>query len=324
MVPRIALCTLLLCASASAGNREPEVLGGPCRPEGSTVDHGWHALVTRYLQEERRGDIGPSIETAKQIVRGRCSSEHWWLQLAESLTRAGRIQEAIATLEELYERRSNAVEERLRSKESPLRKLAATEEFRRSDLAPRLSTNREALRKRLANARARLAEGSRPPQNYIAKNACPFECCGFGTWRVTEDTVLYDRPGGNSVLGRVRIGESVEALTGEVHLHPRPVRVRFAGHDQFPAEEGQVVFLLDYLGEGMGRVWLNGKVFDMDITAVRAQCTFAGPGCWGEFLDSRDSDSVREATWWVQIKTRAGVTGWTRETAHFTGADRCG
>jgi hypothetical protein len=315
---------LLLYASAVARTREAEVLGGPCIAETSGGHQGWHALVMRYSQEERRGDTAASVDTAKQIVRGRCSSEHWWLQLAESLTRAGRIQEAIATLEALYERRSNALEERLRSKESPLRNLTGAQEFRRSDLASRLTYSRKALQERLAEARAKLNEGSRPRKSYVAKNACPFECCGFGTWPVTKDTVLYDEPGGTSATGRVAKGETVEALTGEVHLRPRAVRVRFSAGDVFPAQEGQVMYLLDYLGEGMGRVWLNGKVVETDVTGVRAQCTFAGTGCWGEFLDSRDTNWVREAIWWVQVKSPGGFTGWTRETAHFTGADRCG
>jgi len=321
------LWPLVVCMAAAAQNPETAVLGGPCLDEGDAGVAGlqeWHGLVSRHSEALRRGDRAAAIDLAKRIVRSRCSNEYWWLKLAESLVEVNRLEESVAALDALYSRGSNAVDRGLRAPESPMNRLLESDAYRRSALAAKLAAGRRALEDRRKEARARLAAGPRPTADYIAKKACPFECCRFGSWSVLEDTMLYDRPGGMRVVGRAVKGGRVEALTGEVHLRPLPVRVRFGPPNGFPAGEGSIVFLLDYRGEGYGRVWVNGKIVDADILSVQEHCAFAEPGCWGEFVKPKDSGRQRGGIWWVQVKTLDGAVGWTREVGRFGGMDGCG
>ncbi|MEX2261311.1 MAG: hypothetical protein WD696_05135, partial [Bryobacteraceae bacterium] len=244
--------------------------------------------------------------------------------LAESLVEMDRLEESVAALDALYARESNAIDRRLRMPNSPLNRLLESDAYRRSALAARRAADGRALEKRRSEARAKLAAEPRPPIDYVAKQACPFECCGFGSWSVLKDTTLYDSPGGTRPVSRVAKGEKVEALTGEVHLRPTPVRVRFGSLYGFTAEEGSIVFLLDYTGEGHGHVWVRGKIVDAEIATVDEHCAFPGPGCWGEFINPDDAGQQHKRVWWVQVKTRGGAVGWTREVQHFGGMDRCG
>jgi hypothetical protein len=123
---------------------------------------------------------------------------------------------------------------------------------------------------------------------------------------------------------RASKGDRVEALTGEVHLRPLPVRVRFSSPYGFTAPEGSIVYLLDYLGEGSGHVWINGKIVDSEIVAVQEHCTFPGVECWGEFVAGEDARTRSDAVWSVKVKLRSGAAGWTRDAGHFGGIDKCG
>ncbi len=322
----VVLWSLVLCAGA-ARSPETEVLGGPCLEEGETGASGsqeWHGLVSRHADAVRRGARDEAIALAKRIVRSRCSNEFWWLKLAESLVELNRLEESVAVLEALYSRGSNAVDRRLRTPESPLNRLLESNVYRRSALAAKLAADRRALEQRRKEARLRMGAALRPPDDYVAWKACPFECCRFGTWSVLADTALYDRPGGTRVVGRAIKGERVEALTGEVHLRPLPVRVRYGPPGGFPAAEGSIVFLLNYLGEGYGRVWVNGGIVDAEILSVQEHCAFPKAACWGEFVNPADAGRERAGVWWVQVKTADGAAGWTKEVERFGGMDGCG
>ena len=316
LAPSVFL-VLVLSAGLFAQSPEPAALGGPCAAE--PMGPGWHQLVSRYTQEIKSGNKHEAIELAKQIVRGSCSNEYWWIKLASSLAELNRMTESVAVLDALYARKSNTIDAELRKPDSPLRKLAGSEAFRKSALAMNLRKDRRELYKRRTAAEARFTNQRHPPGQYVAKKACPFECCGFGTWSVAKDTALFDSPGGTQAVGRAPKGEKVEALTGEVHLSPIPVVVRHG------ANPGSIVFLLDNLGEGFAHIWINGKVTEAEIIGVQEECTFPGPTCWGEFLHPEDADRKREdAVWWIRIKTRNGIIGWTKQADHFGGMDRCG
>jgi len=318
-------CVFLLCLPAASQSPEAAVLGGPCLDEGDPGFaglHVWHGLVSRH-EALRAGDRETAVELARQIVRSRCSNEHWWLRLAEDLVEANRLQESVAALDAFYARQSNAVDRRLRTPDSPLHGLLESDVFQRSPLAEKLAADRRALEQRRNEARAKLAAGPRPPANYVARPACPGEYCQFGPWTTLLDTALYDKPGGAQVVAQASKGERVEGLTGEVHLRPLPVRVRFESPYGFTAETGSIVFLLDYLSESHGRVWLDGKIVESEVMAVYEHCAFPGPDCWGEFVHPDDAGrQMMGGVWWVQIKTRDGKLGWTRESSHFSGWSR--
>jgi hypothetical protein len=149
----------------------------------------------------------------------------------------------------------------------------------------------------------------------------------YRTWDVLADTVLYAEPKSQKVVGRITKGENGEGLTGEVHLTPAP-----AGVLDTPPESnvppGSIVFVLDNLGEGYARVWHEGRILDLSVyLGVRQQCTFPGAeeGCWGEWLDPMDPSQPWPAgVWWVQVRSRSGVTGWTIVQDNFGNMDGCG
>ncbi len=162
-----------------------------------------------------------------------------------------------------------------------------------------------------------------PPELYVAKNACPFECCTFRSWSVTADTVLYDKPNGTKVVGRAVKGTRATGLTGEVHLRPAPVIVRFPNPEGFRAKPGTIVYLLNYTGEGHGVVWHNGKLVDGEVMSVAEHCPNPEAECWGEFVNSEDAGSQRKHEWWVKVRTSKGVVGWTKQSDNFGDKDSC-
>ena len=325
---KLFLCLFSALTVIDAQSPEIAVLGGSCEPR-KELDRSWQDLVTRHRQAERSSDREATLTLAKEIVRGNCDSDYWWFKLAANYLDLNRPADAVATLEALRARGANAIHWRLDKPDPATRRILATPEYRNSPLARQLAADRQARDRRLARARARLAALPHPPEDYVAKQACPFECCGFGTWTVSKDTPLYDRPFGTREVGRAPQGTKVLGVTGEVHLRPAPVLVRLPDPEGFTAKPADVVYVLDYTGEGYGRIWQDGKIVDGFIAGASEICLFPEKEtCWGEYINAEDAPRDRarlgRGTWWVKIKTPAGVTGWTRETGNFAGIDRCG
>ena len=126
------------------------------------------------------------------------------------------------------------------------------------------------------------------------------------------------------MIGKAIKQQRVLGLTGEVHLRPLPVMVRFSSPEGLHAEERSIVYLLDNLGEGHGRVWIAGKIVESEIVSVMEICAFPGPGCWGEFVNPDDAGQQGKGIWWVKVETPSGTVGWTNQAGHFGDIDRCG
>ncbi|MCX6613807.1 MAG: hypothetical protein NTW74_23545 [Acidobacteria bacterium] len=303
---------------------EQSVLGGACLAETkqSLAElQSWQGWVTQYREDMKAGRRPEALELARKLVRSRCSNEHWRFQLVELLTEMKRPEEAIAVIEGFYDRGSNAVESRLVG----LKQLTDSQTFKKSKFAAKIEADRQAASKRKSEAQLKMAAMAGHAKQYVAKRACPFECCRYGQWEATEGIVLYDRPGGNAEIVRVAKGEKVVAVTGEVHLEPIPVLVRFTSPYGFSAPVGSIVFLLDRKGEGHGNVWVNGKIVDAEQMWVQNVCRVGGTECWGEFVVPEDEKKMQqESEWWVSIRTRSGKVGWTKEARKFSGIDGCG
>lgn len=168
---------------------------------------------------------------------------------------------------------------------------------------------------------ANLFAQSLPPKIYIDKGACPFECCIYRDWTVNQNTPLLDQPNGKKIVGRVKKGEKIKALTGEVHTVPQTLEVVF---DYKQYKTGDVLYLLTYLGEGSNKVWFRGKVYDEDLffihnAAVKyTGCDHPSEKCWGRLKTEKNS------TWWIQIEFNHGKKGWTKESQNFGNMDACG
>jgi len=148
-----------------------------------------------------------------------------------------------------------------------------------------------------------------PPALYISKGACPFEGCVYRRWTARRALDVVDRPGGTRVVDRLRASEPVDALTGEVHC--RPLRMVATRDHPEPGSyeptspriaKGETFYLLHYLGEGAWKIWFRGAV--TQIEGVPA------------------GSPLPETTWWAQIRTERGITGWVIATGNFDGQDQ--
>jgi hypothetical protein len=166
----------------------------------------------------------------------------------------------------------------------------------------------------------------KPPQHYVAKGACPFECCRYGSWTVLAETELVSAPGSRRVVGMASAGTAVTALTGEVHAAPDPVVVLKDGGpsgDTEPGDlpKGSIAFILDTGGEGYGEVYSRGKILNVFI-GVSQYCFEITDGCWGETLLPRSKQ--KDQVWWIKIRLANGIIGWTNKRYNFGNNDACG
>ena len=315
-------------ASPPEGSAEEKLLGAPCRGryQRSPQTRAAQRAIDRKLRAAvKQGDFPAALAMRKELIRYRCHYQVLWFYLAEMYVELGNNEDAIAVLDYLYEKKNNEVDRRLRTEGNALHPLAQSQEFQRSALAGKLSQARAQLDERKQEYRKKLEalpQGKKPARDYVAKDACPFECCTFQIWDVYADTILYDKPRGEKVVACVGKGERVEGLTGEVHIRPIAVAVRHSlPYANVPA--GAIVFLLDYLGEGIRRVWLDGKVLELDIHGnIHDHCPFPDKRCWGEYVYPVTEDE-RSGAWWVKVKTGDGVVGWTKNHKNFGNIDAC-
>ena len=103
----------------------------------------------------------------------------------------------------------------------------------------------------------------KPPNVYIDKGACPFECCTYRGWVAHTDVTLLDSPNGKKVVGQIKKGEKVLALTGEVHSVPQRVIAKY-DYPEAGIKTGDTIYVLHYEGEGYCKVWHEGKVVDLE------------------------------------------------------------
>jgi hypothetical protein len=160
-----------------------------------------------------------------------------------------------------------------------------------------------------------------PPAQYIDKGACPFECCVYRAWHTKADTVAYAQPDKTTkVVGFLKAGTMVEAITGEVHSTP----VRFVikkPHAEY--KPGDVLWVYTYLGEGSFKIWRHGSMHAEDLGfspyggSPGARCENANQ-CWGEL------EKELKFTWWVKVRSQEGWEGWSNQPEHFGNKDACG
>ena len=114
---------------------------------------------------------------------------------------------------------------------------------------------------------------------------------------------LVDQPNGKKVVARIHKGEEVQALTGEVHSIPLRVVAKQDDPDA-GVKAGDVIYVLNYIGEGAWKVWHNGKLVVVE--------------------NFSDKGPYPRSTWWVKLKTKSGIVGWTTSHGNFSNQDACG
>jgi hypothetical protein len=170
-----------------------------------------------------------------------------------------------------------------------------------------------------------------PPEPFIDREVCPFECCTYRTWTALAPIPVYGREAaaGHPVWTLER-GEQFLAQGGNVHLSRVGVAVVVDTFSLLGLQDtirpthvdaGDSLFVLSFLGEGSYRIWYRGRVW------------ISGELWPGEREDTAKWHSryptklIREpiAHWWVRIRGRSGRSGWIlMDDAPVDGADACG
>jgi hypothetical protein len=85
---------------------------------------------------------------------------------------------------------------------------------------------------------------------------------------------------------------------------------------------GDTLGVFTYVGEGAYKLRRAGAIHANDPLR---EAMLATPGTGCDQRNACDGVMLRKpvATWWAQIRTDQGLTGWTTDTKNFDGRDRC-
>lgn len=311
----VTLCAGLVSVRPAASVQQRYDLGGPCEEQS-----GWNKWGELGAAERAR-DWDHVVALQREVVRAGCNNEYGWYGLVDALLKARRPEEASSVLQEMDARGFDINPALIEDTFPQIVGFMRSKEFTASALAlkiKRLESISDERRAKFQVVLSRMPPSEKPPENYVAKGVCPFECCRYGTWTVLQDTELVSNPGSSRIVGKAGKGSRVVGVTGEVHLRPEPVLVLVDG----PLPKNTIAFTLDYVGEGYGNVYTHGKVVFVETYFGYARyCFRPSQSCWGETL--LPSGKGPEAIWWVKIQLADGTVGWTDKTNNFGGKDAC-
>lgn len=157
----------------------------------------------------------------------------------------------------------------------------------------------------------------KPALPKIVEKACPFEGCQFGRWSATDEVQLLSTwKEDRKPVTTIAKGEAVTAVTGiHVTFEPSEYEVT-APMPDYGLKPGDTIFGYMYYGEGYFSAWFNGYwVEQFDGSGISTPNGGCNRNCTAK--------QVKEGRfeWWVQIKTKDGTIGWTKDTDKFDGKD---
>jgi hypothetical protein len=309
--------TILIVSMGFVSNAQP--ISGDCNDSVMLGSERWPELKRsmRSVREHvKAGENDSAIELQHEVVSMQCHNPYQRYYLAELMVAAEDFDGAVSQLLQLDDLRVNGLEVRLQNPKNALHSVMASEAYAGSDLERRIAERKRAHAIRQHEFLSQLAglpSGQRPQDPYMATAVCPFECCRFGRWSVLEDTSLYSTKETSNQIAVAKRGTHPEGLTGDLHLQPLAVGVVHPVSVLDPPatiEPGEIVFLLDTMGEGYRHVWHAGVVRTVDAAgSVRAACAFPGEDCWGEWL--KPLAEQPEPVWWVKVRLEDGREGWS-------------
>jgi hypothetical protein len=166
-----------------------------------------------------------------------------------------------------------------------------------------------------------------PPLPFEDPGACPFEGCVYREWTAKVPVqVRAERRIDAPVSYELQSGEKITAVTGVVvtleagrvqFREPRDLR---SSSGEIHIEPGETLYLLTYEGEGFTKAWFNGKLYqDVDtVDFYNAVCDIEPNRCAGKIIEQSKTE------WWIQVRNRSGLVGWTHEPEKFDGKDAIG
>lgn len=306
------LLILAFTLSASAYD-----LGGKCEPVFKATNDPW----TELRAAEAAKDWQKVVRLKKVYVRNMCDNDHRWLDLANNLLKINKSNETTEILGDLHKKGYELKAENLKFFPE-LVKHINSKQFRESEAGQALTKaegESKARRKAFQEQLAKLGSSMKPPSEYLAKDVCPFECCTYREWTVEKNVTLFDLPRGSKNTSELKQGEKVNGVTGQVYVRPTAVGIVF---DHPPFKKGDIVFLLDYQGEGYFHYWHQGKIGSDELSGASEDCLRPSKECWAQFIEGNAQASAPD--WWVKVKLNNGKTGWTNKVESFGNMDACG
>jgi hypothetical protein len=165
-----------------------------------------------------------------------------------------------------------------------------------------------------------------PPTSLTDEGACPFECCTYREWSVKADTPLLEKPAdGSKIVGKALKGTRIQGLTGTVIVTtPGQIEVLRPHTGAFGKEykAGDTVWVYTERGEGYFKVWHRGEMYDEEAgfmchdMGCWDRCVEEGT-CWGQRI------TFPKSLWWVKVRTKEGVVGWSKSHENFGDMDAC-
>ena len=160
-----------------------------------------------------------------------------------------------------------------------------------------------------------------PALPVIDLDACPFEGCTFGKWKVKKDSTMFSSwRDERTEIARLKAGDDVTGVTG-VHITRKPDRILVKqALPELGLTPGDIVLRYMYLGEGFANLWFNGAWHkQQDATFITEK---DGESCLKDCSAMVTEEGVKQ--WWVQVKTADGKTGWVLVEDNFDGMDSLG
>lgn len=156
-----------------------------------------------------------------------------------------------------------------------------------------------------------------PPSIWVVKSPYPFQAGAeksfdelyHGPWRTTVDIVLYAKPRGQHVVGKIKSETVVQALLGEsIVVHPmrfiaaHDYQVETSSNAEKTMHKGDVFWVLNLGGEGVFAIWWHCSVVSWDSTEP--------PYVGQNRLALLGTNEER----WVKIRDpKTGLSGWFKD-----------
>lgn len=141
---------------------------------------------------------------------------------------------------------------------------------------------------------------------YVARGICFGESDCYRYWRAYEPVEVRERADPASpVIATVAPDEWVEAIDGQLRFVPLRGVVHTATETP-PLAVGDVVYMLEPLGEGFYVLWHRGQTPEHDWASGDP----GEPIAWDAEAPSPEGVVLG---WWVQLKLENGQTGWVND-----------
>lgn len=151
--------------------------------------------------------------------------------------------------------------------------------------------------------------------------ACPSECCSYGEWTARAPLAAQTGVGIPPAVFTLAPGEKLAGDAGVIVTRRAGVLKVLRPFSLDPAnpvraEPGDEIQVLHPLGRGQHLLWFKGATHADTLSADRIESA-PRPGALVQVI------GTPEVEWWVKIKNRQGLIGWTMETDKLDGLQSC-